>query len=145
MPFRFSLAAVQVVRKQREQQEERALTGLLQEIQLSRQALHRIEDELHQAVTHYLNAAPQVIQGTKLHEHYARLQLLRQAQSEMLSHLSDLAVRRDQQQALYLVARRDRELIDELKTKQHASFHTAMLRQEGKRNDDLFLARRLRN
>jgi len=144
VPFAFSLAAVQAVRRQRERQEERALSAVLHEMQQTRLTLERIEAELRQAGASRLRAEPQPMQGVSLHEQYARMELLRQAWAEVLARLEELATQRDQQQGSYLTARRDRELLDELEQKQKTSFEAKLLQQEQKRNDDLFLARRLR-
>lgn len=144
MAFAFSLAAVQSVRRQRETQEERALTAVLHEMQRTQSMMERIDAELSDAAASRLTAWAVQTQAVAIHEQYARLELLRQARAEVLACLAALATQRDQQQSFYLTARRDRELLDELEAKQHAAFRAKLLLQEQKRNDDLFLARRLR-
>ncbi len=144
MPFAFSLAAVLAFRQQREAAEERALTALLHQLAAAHETFGRIEVELRNIRSMHAQSSPERLQAVALHERYARLAVLEQGRAEMLQHIAALTTQRDAQQQLYLAARRDRELLDELEAKQRAGFATEALRREAKRMDDLFLARRLR-
>ena len=145
MAFVFSLAAVLALRHQREQQQERALTAILHELAAGRDTVHRIEDELRRLHADHAQTRPQSQQAVSLHEQYARIHVLEQGRAEMLARLADLEIRRAAQQQLYLAAHRDRELLDDLKTRQRAGFSLEAARRDQKRMDDLFLARRLRS
>ena len=145
MAFVFSLAAVLALRQQREQQEERALTAILHELAAGRDTIQRIEDELRRLHADYAQSGPQQLQAVSLHERYARIHVLEQGRDELLARLAEIDTRRNAQQQIYLAARRDRDLLDELKTRQRASFAVEASRREQKQMDDLFLARRLRS
>ena len=145
MAFVFSLAAVLALRHQREQQAERALTALLHELAAGRDTVQRIEDELRRLHADHAQTRPQSQQAVSLHERYARIYVLEQGRAEMLTRLADLDAQRAAQQQLYLDAHRDRELLDDLKTRQRAGFALDANRRDQKRMDDLFLARRLRS
>lgn len=144
MAFAFSLAAVLALRQQREQQEERALTAVLHELAAGRDTVGRIEGELSRVRAEIAQMAPQSLQAVSLHERYARVRVLEEGLLEMRARLAELEARRDAQQQIYLAARRDRDLLDELESRQRLSFTTEANRREQKRMDDLFLARRLR-
>jgi len=144
MAFAFSLAAVLALRQQREQQEERALTAVLHELAAGRDTVGRIEGELSRVRAEIAQMAPQSLQAVSLHERYARVRVLEKGLLEMRARLAELEARRDAQQQIYLAARRDRDLLDELESRQRLSFTTEANRREQKRMDDLFLARRLR-
>ena len=145
MAFVFSLAAVLALRQQREQQEERALTAVLHELAAARETVGRIEGELRRVRAEHAQIAPQSLQAVALHERYARIHVLEQGRQEMLARVAELGVRREAQQQIYLTARRDRDLLDDLRTRQRAAFAVEATRSEQKRMDDLFLARRLRS
>lgn len=145
MAFVFSLAAVLAIRQQTEQQQERLLTAILHELAAARDTVHRIEDELRKVRTDRVHAAPQNLQAVSLHERYARIRVLEEGHTEMLARVAEMEARRNAQQQIYLAARRDRDLLEELESRQRASFAVEASRREQKRMDDLFLARRLRS
>ena len=144
MAFVFSLAAVATVRRERERQAERALAAVLREIQRTQATLARLETELREMAAARLAAASRQLTGVSLHEQYARMELLRTARGEVVAHLGALTAQREQQQLLYIAAHRDRDLLNELEQRQRAIFQGEQALREQKRNDDLFLARRLR-
>lgn len=145
MAFVFSLAAVLALRQQREQQEERAFTAVLHELAAARETIGRIESELGRLHADHAQSGPQRLQAVSLHERYARIHVLEQGRAEMLARIAAIDAQRDAQQQIYLAARRDRDLLDELEGRQRASFALEASRREQKRMDDLFLARRLRS
>ena len=145
MPFAFSLAAVLSVRRQREAVEERKLGAISRELDQTHTHLARVRSELGSASARRSSGHIELRQGVSLHEQYARIVLLQQAIVEFKSSLAEISARRSTQQQIYLVARRDRELLEELEQRQRANFNAEALRQEQRRQDDLYLARRLRN
>lgn len=145
MAFAFRLAAVLAVRRRREESEERSLAQLSSELEAARQAVHRIDIELRRLADERNAEPPRSMQATDLHERYARFSLFEQGRSEMLTRIADLSGRLKAQQQLYLVARRDRELLESLETAQRSTYLATLARQETKRNEDAFLARYLRD
>ncbi len=144
MGFVFSLAAVLTVRRQREEMEERRLGAVALEHARAKQNLERIRGELASASAQRAVARPELVQGTSIHERYARVVLLQQALIELERVVAEIGMRRDAQQRIYVAARRDRELLEELEERQRLLFYADATRREQRRHDDLYLARRLR-
>ena len=106
--------------------------------------LQRVRMELRSAAAERALGAPELLQGMTLHARYARTVLLQHALVELEASVAEMAARRTTQQQAYVAARRDRELLEELESRQK-NLHTAEAqRREQRRNDDLFLSRRLR-
>ncbi len=145
MGFHFTLASVLAVRHRREQAEERSLAQISSELETARQAIHRINMELRRLAMERNAEPPRSMQATDLHERYGRLSLFEQGRQETLTRIADLSARREAQQQIYLLARRDRELLENLQTAQRSVYAAGLARQENKRNEDAFLARYLRD
>ena len=144
MGFRFSLAAVLLVRREREAAAERALGAAERAVAAARGQREQVRAELVRLAAEWAGAGPRLLQATALLERYARVAVLDAAQVEMDGQIVQMETQRDARRLLYVAARRDRELLEELEASQRASFRAAADAREQKRNDDLFLARRMR-
>jgi len=145
MGFAFPFASVLAVRRRREEAEERSLAQLSSELEATRQALHRVDIELRRLADERIAEPPRSMRATDLHESYARLSVFAQGRSEMLTRITDLSARLQAQQQIYLLARRGRELLENLETAQRSIYLAGLTRQETKRNEDAFLSRYLRD
>lgn len=142
MAFRFPLATVLALRQQKEEAEERVLASLAMQRQQLRDTLQRVEAELQQwtqARVRDVGAASTAAQYNMI---YARLQLLAQSRVQLKGALVSMEERWRAQQQVYLGARTEREMLSSLKQQQEAAFHVAQDKNEQRRLDDLFAARR---
>ena len=144
MAFRFSLGAVLLVRRQREEAEERRLGVVTRELEQTKANLDRVRVELKSAAAERALGAPEVLQGVVLHARYARSVMLQHALVELEANVAQTTVRQTAQQQVYVAARRDRELLEEMEHRQKTLYTAEAQRREQRRNDDLFLAQHLR-
>ena len=144
MPRTFSLAAVLAVRRQKESAEERALAAAAVKVTESRTALDHLEEQVRQMADARARAGGTVYMAVHLHAEDARWKALGQARAHLLREIDSLETKRLEQQARYLDARRDREMLTELQQKQKIAFEAELQSREQKRIEDLFTARHLR-
>jgi flagellar FliJ protein len=144
MAFRFPLAAVLRVRESIEKREERALQSI--QLELAR-TLHHIE-ELSVAIggAHRSRekALQQTISGGHLHSLLWEEQAAEQQLKSLLGQLQVLEQEREKQMKVYQAAHRDREMLTDMLKKQKDIYDQERLRDEQKRLDDIFMARRHR-
>lgn len=144
MAFDFPLHSVLKVRSLAEEREERLLQRILQEIAATRLAVE--DTELRIAETNLARGTQQAAAATDLQARYAEVEQLRQQRAELQSHLAKLEQLRDAQMAKYSQARRDREMLSEMREEQRTAYDQQQARQEQSSLDDTFraLARRRR-
>ena len=144
MPRTFPLAAVLSLRQQKEEAEERTLAARAAQVQQVRASLTRLEHELAQCAEVRAREVQTVLTGAHLQASYGRLNLLRDAQKELLEQMRVAEALRAEQQVRYLAAKGNREMLTELKETHQSAWDAEMQSREQKRIDDLFAARRLR-
>ncbi len=144
MPPPFSLAAVLALRQQKEEAEERALAAMAKQKEELQASLQRLADELTQAAATRAQEVHLVRSAAQHQAAYARYKLLYDAQAELHAQRHALEVRQREQRALHLAARTAREMLSALRSQQAAAWEKQQQVREGKRLDDLFAARRLR-
>ena len=145
MPRRFPLAAVLNLRQQKEEAEERVLGAITAKILDVRTALERVETEL---VRHRTARAAEVAGLQSAAHHVAnenRWKMLGETRANLLSGLKQLEMQRSEQMKRYLTARSDREMLTELRAKQHDAWNAQLSARDAKRIADLFAARRHRD
>jgi flagellar export protein FliJ len=144
MAFQFPLAVVLRVRESIERREERAL----QSIQLDvARALHQIEQliaAIGGADRAREKALQQTISGGHLQSLLGEEQAAEQQLKSMLGQLQVLEQEREAQMKVYQAAHRDREMLTDMLKKQKDVYEREWLREEQKRLDDIFMARRHR-
>jgi flagellar export protein FliJ len=144
MAFQFPLAVVLRVRESIERREERAL----QSIQLDvARALHQIEQliaAIGGADRAREKALQQTISGGHLQSLLGEEQAAEQQLKSMLGQLRILEQEREAQMKVYQAAHRDREMLTDMLKKQKDVYEREWLREEQKRLDDIFMARRHR-
>jgi flagellar export protein FliJ len=144
MGFQFSLAAVLRVRENLERGEER----LLQAIQLNvARTLQQVE-ELSVAIgsAHWKRelALRETMSGGHLQSLLWEEQSAEQRLTSLLSELQLLEQEREKRMKLYQVAHRNREMLTDMLNKKRGIYEREWLRDEQKRLDDIFMARRHR-
>jgi flagellar export protein FliJ len=144
MSFRFSLAAVLLLREIEEEREERALTQILRQIGETREAILAIESQL-QELAHERESSVGSMQLARslreAEETRNSLQAVRIAREQQLSKLEE---QRLQQIARYQQAHRARKMLTEMREAQQTRWHAERLRREQSTADDVFLSRRSR-
>ncbi len=142
MAFKFTLGTVLRVRAILEEQEERMLQRILYEVTKTREEIARIDAEL--AGTNELRRAdvnkPNI--GHNLQASYGYVQQLKQSRKEHEDKLEKLCQLRDKQMKIYETARRNREMITDLREEKRAAYEAELARNEQKNIDDNFSARR---
>lgn len=144
MPRIFPLAAVLAVRQQKEDAEERSLLALGAQLQGIQTAIQHVQTELD---LHGDTRAREIDQTHFAVHHQsgqARWANLRAALLQLQTRLRALEIQKAEQQARYLAARSDREMLTELRTTQRTAWEAELAGREAKRIMDLFAARRPR-
>jgi flagellar export protein FliJ len=145
MAFQFPLTAVLRVRENTERREEGVLNKIRAEmVHTERQAaeLRTAMDarrrDREQALSRCM--AGGMLQALLREEHGIEERL-----RGLLAHLQVLEQERQRQLKVYQAVHRDREILSEMLKKQREAFEREQMREEQKRLDDIFTARRLRN
>jgi flagellar export protein FliJ len=144
MGFQFPLAAVLRVRESIEKREERALQSTQLNVARTLQQVEELSVAIGGAHRGRELALRQTISGGHLHallweEEAAELRL-----QSMMTQLQGLEQERDKQMKVYQVAHRNREMLTDMLKKQKDIYEREWLREEQKRLDDIFMARRHR-
>lgn len=145
MTFQFSLATVLRVRRILEEQEERLLQKILFEITQTREALANIDAEIAGSNVSRLEDVFKPLVGRNLHTSYGELQELKQNKYNFEDQLQKLEQLRDQQLKIYEKARRNREMLTDMRNEKRSAYESDLARLEQKALDDNFIARRGRN
>jgi flagellar export protein FliJ len=144
MAFEFSLEAVLRVRESIEEREESALQSIQREVA---RTVHQIEelsvaiDGAHRARE---KALQQAISGGHLQTLLWEEQGAEQRLKSLQGQLQELERARNQQMKVYQSAHRGREMLTDIRTQQKDAYERERLREEQKRLDDIFMARRHR-
>ncbi len=144
MSFRFSLATVLRVRVQREEHEERVLQQILQEITRAQSSIQHLDLEVSRVNRERVERRSTMQAGRDLHmesRDVGQLQLWRKELEAQLERLEQL---KEEQLLRYQSARRDRELLAGLHTRQRALYDADRAMREQQTIADSFVARRLR-
>jgi flagellar export protein FliJ len=144
MAFQFSLAAVLRLRESVEKREERALQSIQLEVARILQAIEQLGVAIGGAHRDRETALQQTISGGHLHSLLWEEQAAEQQLQSMLGQLQVLEEARDKQMKVYQSAHREREMLTDMRKKQKDIYEREWLREEQKRLDDIFMARRHR-
>ncbi len=144
MAFQFSLAAVLRVRESIEEREECALQSIQLDVARARHQIEELSTAIGSAQFAREKALQETISGGHLQallwEEHAAEQRLR----SMLGQLQMLEQTRDKQMQVYQAAHREREMLTDIRKGQKDIYEREWLREEQKRLDDIFMARRHR-
>lgn len=145
MAFRFSLAAVLVVRENAEKREEQALQTIQQEIAGIAQQVEALDTDNIITNNARERAMQQPIPAAQLHSFQQTVQAIAEAKKTLLHRLQILEVERARQMKAYQAAHRDLETIVDMFNEQREAHDREHDRNEQKHLDDVFAARRQRN
>ena len=141
MGFRFSLATVLRVREIAEEREERLLTQILGQIAKTQQELQELQAQVELLLRRSERELASSISAAQLHITYGQMRALELMQKDLAEQLVKLEGLRDQQMKVYAAARRNREVLSELREAQLEKFQYELSRQEQALMDDNFSAR----
>jgi flagellar export protein FliJ len=141
MPFIFSLQTLLRLREIREEAELQTLRGLAAQVFATRaeaQALDTLAAEQRRALC---RAALAGVSGAELHFGTRRESAQLERRQALARKLADLENSLQAQQAIYLAARREREVLTTLRTEQRSAYQREQDRREQSTLDALFLLR----
>ena len=145
MGFQFSLAAVLRIRCIAEEKEERLLQKILLEITQTREAIVRTNESLAEAVAMRESNLSKPVAGCFLHAFYAEEKVLMLGRDELEEKLLKLIELRDRQLKVYEAARRNREMLTNIRDAEANAYNIEVARNEQKMLDDIYSARLCRN
>jgi flagellar export protein FliJ len=141
MAFRFSLAAVLLVRenaKRRAEQDLRTVQVEIDRIASQIEILNTYSANTHKARE---SAMQEPIPGGELHTFEHRVKTIAEARKGLLDRLRVLETERERRMKIYHAAHRDLETIIEMQNEQRAAYEQEQSRNEQKQLDDIFAAR----
>ena len=141
MAFRFTLDAVLRFRESVEHSEEAVLLRIVQQIVETEQQLDQVEAEQVRIRESREQDLALKLPGVHLMDIAMRELELKTAADGLRSQLRHLEQERVNRLAVYQTARRDRQVLTELRQQQRQRHQLEQKRQEQKTLDDLFLAR----
>jgi flagellar export protein FliJ len=144
MAFQFSLAVILRLRESMEKREERALQSIQLDVSRTLQAIEELSVAIGGAQQARETALRQAISGGHLHSLLWEEQAAEQGLRSLLGRLQVLEQEREKQMKVYQAAHRDREMLSDMMEKQKDIYEREWLREEQKRLDDIFMARRHR-
>ncbi len=142
MAFHFSLATVLRVRIIIEEREEGRLQKLLFDISKVFDELERIDTRIEQAddARHIEVSKPCI--GLDVQARYGDVKELRQRRKDLEDKIQKLEEARDKQLAVYEAARRNREMLTQMREKTRTAYDIEMNKREQKILDDNYISRR---
>jgi flagellar export protein FliJ len=144
MAFRFALAAVLEYRESLEQREYLALERTQQEIVQTQIALHQCEERRSAATRRREDELRRGVTSVHLQAAYEEETTLEEQSEKLRMQLRELQLRWQNCLKAYELARRNRELLDELRTRQLHAYHREQAKRDQATLDDVFLWRRRR-
>lgn len=137
-----SLRIVLSVRLRTEETEERALAAACAEVFRAETAVRAVQEELTVAAAECLGDDGGLLHGVDFQAREMHFRWLRQAFDATRAALAEKTALRATRQAVYLEARRGREVMDTLLKQRALAEVMERQRRETSRAEDLFLSRR---
>ncbi len=144
MAFKFPLATVLRVRGIIEEREEGILQKILFDISQTFDGLERIEVQIAESDAARLADILKPSFGRDLHASYGEVKDLKQRRKELEAQIQKLEQARDVQLLIYEAARRNREMLTDMRQKKRTAYDSNLSRAEQKTLDDNYNARRSR-
>lgn len=142
MAFKFPLATVLRVRGIIEEREESILQKILFDISQICDRLERTDAQIAEADAARLADIFKPYFGRDLHASYGEVKDLKQRRQDLEAQILKLEQARDVQLLVYEAARRDREMLTDMRQKKRVAYDAEMSRNEQKTLDDNHNARR---
>jgi flagellar export protein FliJ len=142
MAFQFSLATVLRVRGIVEEREEGILQKILFDISKIFDDLERTDAQLAESNASRDADVFKPFIGLQVHASYGQLKELKQRRKNLEGQIQKLEQARDAQLIVYEAARRDREMLTDMREKKRNAFDADVNKREQKALDDNYIARR---
>jgi flagellar export protein FliJ len=145
MAFQFPLATVLRVRGIVEEREESVLQKILFEISQTFETLECTNAQIEEsnATRHADVFKPRI--GLDLHASYGEAKVFKLRRKDLEDHIQKLEQLRDKQLIVYEAARRNREMLTDMREEQRSAYDSDLAKREQKTLDDNYIARRGRN
>jgi flagellar export protein FliJ len=142
MAFQFSLATVLRVRGILEEREERMLQKILFEISQTLEILARTKAEIASSDASRLTDTFKTFLGRNVQASYGEVKELVQSREDLEGQIEKLEQLRDRQLIVYQQARRNREMLTDMREEKRTVYESDVARNEQKTLDDNYIARR---
>jgi flagellar export protein FliJ len=145
MAFHFSLATVLRVRVIIEEREEGILQKILFNISKVFDDLERIDTRIEEADDSRHAEVMKPCIGLDVHAFYGEVKELKQRRKDLEDKIQKLEEARDKQLVIYEAARRNREMLTDMREKKRTAHEIEMNKREQKTLDDNYISRRGRS
>jgi flagellar export protein FliJ len=145
MAFAFSLATVLRFREILEDREERLLQKILFEIAQVKENLARTEAAIVGSDVSRREEVLKPLIGHDFQASYDALRALKQTKEELRATIGKLEQLKDRQLSAYETARRNREMLTDMRAEKRDAYEADLAQREQKTLDDNFIARRGRS
>jgi len=145
MAFTFSLATLLRIREMVEEREERSLQTILLELAQAKQALVGIHTRITQSDEARHADTRQSTSGHELHALYGQLQHHKETRKQLEERVKTIEEQRNSQRVVYEAARRDREMLTNIRKQKETEYAVKKSRGEQRVIDDTYMARRGRH
>lgn len=142
MGFQFPLATVLRVRRIVEEREERLLQQILLEISQTLEKLEQIRKQIVQSDSSQRANILKPSIAYQLHAAYGEKQELKQSREDLEEKIQKLEQLRERQLVAYEAARRNREMLTDMRQEQRTVYDSDLAKREQKALDDNYIARR---
>jgi flagellar export protein FliJ len=142
MAFDFPLATVLRVRGIIEDREEGILQKMLFDISKVFEDLERVDVQLAETDASRQADVLKPRIGLQVHASYGEVKELKQRRKDLAVQIQKLEQARDGQLIVYDAARRDREMLTDMREKKRTQYDSDISKREQKVLDDNFIARR---
>ena len=141
MAFHFTLKGLLRLRLSLERAELQKLQALAAAVAAARAEIESLEKEMEARRLAFAAVLAGGLTAAEWHFEIAREASLLALRAELLKKLADLEEKRKQQQARYMQALRQREILSNLRERQLDAYELEESRREQQRVDELFLIR----
>jgi flagellar FliJ protein len=142
MAFQFALATVLRVRGIIEEREEGKLQKILFDISKIFENLERVDVLLAETDASRQADVLKPSIGLQVHASYEEVSQLKQRRKDLALQIQELEQARDIQLIVYDAARRDREMLADMREKKRTAYDSEISKREQKVLDDNYIARR---
>ena len=142
MAFKFPLATVLRIRGVVEDREERLLQRIQQEIAQARQAIAQVNSDIAESNASRHTELFKPSTGSNVHAAYSGIEELKRRRQELQTQLAKLEELKEVQLNAYRAARRDREMLTDMRDRKRSLYKIEVSKREQHTLDDNFIARR---
>lgn len=144
MPFVFALKTLLRLRELREGTELQTLQALASQVAALRAEIESLDRAGEEQRRELCRDSLDGVSGADLHMYQRRDMAFRERRASLAGKLRDLEKNREEQQASYIQARRERETLSTLQEQQQEIYEQEQSRRTQRAVDELFLVRYVR-